>query len=262
MSGNPPKGIRNERAFVSKYFQAAHRNNTRVIATPLGDLTPAADRGRLTVAPEPGSSLVKHISLNPALRRLAEQLAALAVVDGPVRVLVSGCRAGDGASTVATALAIDLSQRLGARTVLAECRLRHPGSKPLVEAPQRETTELVGAQVPSHSSAWPRLDTIVYALPPDAFMAPLSDSIGHLLNPYQVAVVDVGVVRLEAPMLAIARPKDPILIVARYRETERHELAGTVNTIRVTERKIAGIILNGYNSPVPAFIRRLLGFGG
>jgi Mrp family chromosome partitioning ATPase len=93
-------------------------------------------------------------------------------------------------------------------------------------------------------------------------MAPVSESIGKLLNPYQVAVVDVGVIRLEAQMLAIARPKDPVLIVARYRETERHELTSTVNAIRVTERKIAGVVLNGYNSPLPAFIRRLLGFGG
>jgi Mrp family chromosome partitioning ATPase len=214
------------------------------------------------MVPEPGSSLVRHIARNPALRRLAEQLAALAVVDGPVRVLVSGCRPGDGASTIAAALAIDLSQRLAARTVLAECRLRRPAPKPLVPAGERETTELTGAEIPSHSSSWPRLDTIVYALPPDASMAPISDSIGELLNPYQVAVVDVGVVRLEAPMLAIARPKDPVLIVARYRETERHELTGTVNAIRVTERKIAGIVLNGYRSPVPAFIRRLPGFGG
>jgi Mrp family chromosome partitioning ATPase len=252
---------------MSKYFQAAQRSNSRVIAAPLNDLTPpsaAPDRGRLTVmAPEPGSGLVGHLARNPALRRLGEQLAALSVVDAPVRVLVSGCRAGDGASTIAAALAIDLSQRLAARTVLIECHLHHPTPKSLVTRTERDTGDLVGGnQIAQHSSAWPRLDTVTYALPPEAPFAPHSDNIGKLLNPYQVAVVDVGVVRLDAQMLTIARPKDPVLIVTRYRHTERQELTSTVNTIRVTERRIAGVVLNGYNSPVPAFIRRLLGFGG
>lgn len=253
---------------MSKYFQASQRSNPRVIAAPGAEVTPAnlvaADRGRLTVAvPEPGSSLVRHLARNPALRRLAEQLAALAVVEKSVRVLVSGCRPGDGASSVAAALAIDLSQRLAARTVLAECRLHQPSPRSLAARTERETTELVGGPgIPSHSNSWPRLDTIVYALPPDSPMAPVSDTIGKLLNPYQVAVVDVGVVRLEAQLLSIARPTDPVLIVARYRETERQELANTVNTIRLTERKIAGVVFNAFKSPVPGFLRRLLDFGG
>lgn len=255
---------------MSKYFQAAQRSRSRIISTPLHELTPAStasERGKLTVmapeAPEPGSGLVRHLARNPALRRLCEQLAALGVVDGPVRVLVSGCRPGDGASTIAAALAIDLSQRLSARTVLVECHLHHPTPRPLVTRTDRDTAELAGGvQIALHSSAWPRLDTVAYALPPEAPLAPHSDTLGKLLNPYQVAVVDVGVVRLEAQMLTIARPKDPVLIVARYQHTERDELTSTANAIRVTERRIAGVVLNGYNSPVPAVIRRLLGFGG
>jgi Mrp family chromosome partitioning ATPase len=255
---------------MSKYFQAAQRSRSRVISTPLHEPSPgsnASERGKLTVlapeAPEPGSGLVRHLARNPALRRLGEQLAALGAVDGPVRVLVSGCRQGDGASTIAAALAIDLSQRLSARTVLVECHLHHPTPRALVAQTDRDTAELAGGvQIALHSSAWPRLDTVAYALPPEALFAPHSDNLGKLLNPYQVAVVDVGVVRLEAQMLTIARPKDPVLIVARYRHTERLELTSTVNAIRVTDRRIAGVVLNGYNSPVPAFIRRLLGFGG
>jgi hypothetical protein len=113
-----------------------------------------------------------------------------------------------------------------------------------------------------HPSGWPRLDTVGYALPWDGLLPRHLEDLGRVLDHYQVAVLDVGVLRLDARMLTFARPKDPVLVVARYRQTERHELAGTVNAIRLTERKIAGVVLNAYNSPVPAFIHRLFGIGG
>jgi Mrp family chromosome partitioning ATPase len=252
---------------MSKYFQAAQRSNAPRVVTPLNDLTPSpavTEPGRFNAtAREPGSSVVRQLAQEAALRRLSEQVAALSVVDGPVRVLVTGCRPGDGASTVAAALAVDLSQRLAARTALVECHLRQPTPKTANGRTPRETAELVaGFHIPLRSSTWPRLDTVAYSVAPDASLAQQAEIMAELLNPYQVAVVDVGVVRLEAQMLTIARPKDPVVIVARYRQTERQDLTGTVNTIRVTERKIAGVVLNGFNSPVPALFRRLLGIGG
>ena len=67
-----------------------------------------------------------RVARSKAIRRLAEQLAPLAVIDNSVRLLISGCRPGDGATTVASALAIDLSQRLGLRTICVDAHLRHP----------------------------------------------------------------------------------------------------------------------------------------
>ncbi|MGH7915457.1 MAG: hypothetical protein ACREPW_12550, partial [Candidatus Binataceae bacterium] len=61
-----------------------------------------------------------------AIRNLTERLAPLAVVERSTRLLVTGCRPGDGASTVATAIAIDISQRLGLRTMLVDAHMRHP----------------------------------------------------------------------------------------------------------------------------------------
>src|SRR5215469_12588269 len=55
-----------------------------------------------------------------AIRNLTERLAPLAVVERSTRLLITGCRPGDGASTVATAIAIDISQRLGLRTMLVD----------------------------------------------------------------------------------------------------------------------------------------------
>ena len=61
-----------------------------------------------------------------SLQALNERLAPLAGVGQSVRLLVTGCRPGDGASTVAMGLALDLSQRLSLRTLLVDAHLRKP----------------------------------------------------------------------------------------------------------------------------------------
>ena len=81
----------------------------------------------------------------------------------------------------------------------------------------------------------------------------------ELLARYRLAVIDLGVVRLDPRMLALARPKDPILVVARHLRTDRAEMIATVNLLRNTGHPVAGVILNGYKSPLPALVRRLIG---
>ena len=88
------------------------------------------------------------------------------------------------------------------------------------------------------------------------------DDLDGLLRRFPIAVIDLGVIRLEPRMLALARPADPILIVTRYQHTDRQELLTTAGVLRATNHTVSGVILNGYKSPVPGFIRRYLGFGG
>ena len=54
------------------------------------------------------------------IRMIGERIAAVARLTGRARVLITGCRNGDGASTVAGALALDLSLRLGIETLLID----------------------------------------------------------------------------------------------------------------------------------------------
>ena len=61
-----------------------------------------------------------------ALRNLSERVAPQAAVDSSTHLLISGCTSGEGASTVAAALAIDLSQRLSMRTLVVDANLRSP----------------------------------------------------------------------------------------------------------------------------------------
>lgn len=202
-----------------------------------------------------------RVARSKAIRRLSEQLAPLAVIDRSVRLLISGCRPGDGATTIASALAIDLSQRLGLRTICVDAHLRHPSLHRTFVAPGSALGELVlDGSLQIRATEWPRLDlaTCCPVSSDDERLQQLADFEG-LLNRYQAAVIDLGVPRLDARMLPLARPNDPILLVVRHGYTERSELATTVAGLRAANRPVAGVVLNGATKSVAKPLRRLLG---
>jgi len=256
---------------MSKFFQAMQRGGLTTVMRPsistevLPPLenAPAAARpvSAMPVAFVDHGDLVGDLARDAALCRLTEQLAALGTMENPVRLLVSGCRPGDGASTIAAALAIDLSQRLGMRTILVDGHLRHPALRSLMARSGSLPADLTSATtLAAQHTAWPRLDLISRA--PADLSKPMLDDLGGLLRRFPIAVIDLGVIRLEPRMLALARPADPILIVTRYRHTERQELLTTTGVLRATNHTVSGVILNGYKSSVPGLVRRYLGFGG
>jgi len=176
------------------------------------------------------------------------------------RLLVTGCRPGDGVSTVATAIAIDISQRLGLRTVLVDAHLRHPSLHRLFQHPGRRTPELVlDGALQIRATEWPRLELVTCCVSNPDSQPQLFVEFEMLLSAYPAVIVDLGVTRLDARMLPLARPSDPILMVVRQGHTERRELATTASALRTASRAPAGVILNDATDPVAKPIRRLLG---
>ncbi len=195
-----------------------------------------------------------------AIRNLSERLAPLAVVERSARLLVTGCRPGDGASTVAAALAIDLSQRLGLRTMLVDAHLRHPSLHRLVQQPGKRAPELVlDGALQVRGTEWPRLELATCCLSGRDSQSELFEQFDALLGAYPAVVVDLGVTRLDARMLPLARHDDPILLVVRQGHTERRELGTTAAALRAARRCVAGVILNDATDPVAKPLRRLLG---
>ena len=195
-----------------------------------------------------------------AIRNLTERLAPLAVLERLTRLLVTGCRPGDGASTVATAIAIDISQRLGLRTMLVDAHLRHPTLHRLFQHPGRRTPELVlDGALQIRATEWPRLELVTCCLSNPDSQRQLFDEFETLLATYPAVIIDLGVTRLDARMLPLARPADPILMVVRQGHTERRELATTASALRTASRTPAGVILNDATDPVAKPLRRLLG---
>lgn len=181
-----------------------------------------------------------------SLQVLNERVAPLAGVGQSVRLLVTGCRPGDGASTVAVGLALDLSQRLGLRTLLVDAHLRKPELHKLFPPlPGANAPLLLGDQFVVRPSAMPRLE-LASCLPMTASALKPGDAQAYeaLLDSFLLTVVDLGVVRLDGRLLALARPSDPVIVVARYGSTEREELATTSAALKAASRTVAGVILN------------------
>ena len=156
---------------MSKYFQAMQRGaptkvmprsvSTEVLAPAENGDESAQPAIHVSPAVIETADIIGDLARDGALCRLSEQLAALGAREEPVRLLVSGCRPGDGASTVAAALALDLSQRLAMRTVLVEGHLRHPALRNLLARFAPMPADLSSASsLSSQRTAWPRLELI------------------------------------------------------------------------------------------------------
>lgn len=71
-----------------------------------------------------------------------------------------------------------------------------------------------------------------------------------LMAKFRAIVVDLGVIRLDARMLALSRANDPMIIVTRYGHTQRQELTNTAASLRAADRTIAGVVVNGTARPI------------
>jgi protein-tyrosine kinase len=266
---------------VSKYYEAIKRSGLREksareperdrletatrVAEPdrpriaLG-LTSAISRATSLMPLPEVDDLARTIAREPGIQGLTERLAPLALGNGPIRLLVSGCRQGDGASTVSTAIALDLSQRLSLRTLLVDAHLRHPSLHRLFPSPGWSTGDLgATGQLQNRATGWPRLDLMSCA--PAAGTMDNKDLLvqfERLADRYTAVVIDIGALRLDARLIQMARHSDPILLIVRYGHTERQELATTASALRAADRSVAGVILNAVSDPVAKPMRRLL----
>jgi len=243
---------------VSRYSQASRKarlDEMRRTPSDSAGHEPPADAAQTSS----GSALVRlpvpHptpaiVAQSAPLQRLCEQLSPLAALSHDLRLLVTGCRPGDGASTVAAALALDLSQRLSLRTLLIDANMRRPTlHRSFARAIPRATELVLDGPIQIRSTGWPWLDLATCWLGfTENDRAEALKRCDEVSRHYAAVVVDLGVVRLDARMLPLARDNDPILLVARYGHTRRQELATTAAALRAAKRALAGAILNGVTS--------------
>ena len=204
-------------------------------------------------------SVCTSLGKDPAINNLTERVTASTSLGSPARLLLTGSRPGDGTSSVAVALALDFSQRLAVATLLVDAQLRRPtlyrmldGARPLDTAVRSDRSYQL------KRTGLPRLDLATCRVFQDEWSADRFSAIETLMAQYQVAVVDLGVVRLDPAGLLLARPEDPILLVARCGYAERGQLSNTVNALAAANRPIGGVILNGRVNPIPRWVRRFL----
>ena len=243
---------------MGKYYQAIRRKTAegdlpRRFPAPVSqtrDLQPSlpvrTESGALVPRPllpdMPGT-----LSQAQGLRNLSERVAPQAALDRSTRVLVSGCAPREGASTIAAALAIDLSQRLNLRTLLVDANLRSPTMHRIFQEPGRKvSTVVLDGSLQIQPTSWPKLDLANCCLDGDDEQhLDAMRQLEALISSYPATIVDLGVVRLDARTLPLARPNDPVVLVVRYGVTKRAELSTTAAALRAANRGVAGVIFNG-----------------
>jgi Mrp family chromosome partitioning ATPase len=251
---------------VSKYYDLINRN-AAAIREPLPSPRPRArivpktrelvERPSLdvvtktdaldTLLPEPlPHDLPGALARQDAIRQLSERIAPTAAVEKSCRVAVTGCRPRDGASSIAAALALDLSQRLSMRTILVDANLQSPSLHGVMSPAERTVSQItLDGSLQLRTTGWPRLTLATCCMQGDDDQREAAIvELAGVLNTFPAAVIDLGVARLDPRMLPLMRPTDPILLVVRYGQTERKELATTAAALRVADRTVAGVIMN------------------
>lgn len=235
---------------MSSYYQAMRKVRPTQI-----------EYGPTSQSPLPRSSALVHLPVthptpvmmanSTPLQQLCEQLSPMAVVDSNLRLLVTGCRPGDGASTIAAALALDLSQRLSLRTLLIDANMRRPTLHRSFARYVRAPELSLEGPMQIRSTGWAWLDLATCCLgTTERERSEALNRCDEVSRHYGAVVVDLGVVRLDARMLPLARATDPILLIARYGYTRRQELATTAAALRAAKRTPAGAILNAVTKTV------------
>jgi Mrp family chromosome partitioning ATPase len=228
-----------------------------LVEQPSRNVAPRADAVVLanSFLPEPlPHDLPAALARQDAIRELSERMAPTAAVDKSCRVAISGCRPGDGASSIAAALALDLSQRLSMRTILVDANLQSPSLHGVVSPTDRSVTQItLDGSLQLRTTGWPRLTLATCCLQgSDEQSDAAMEELGAMLSTFPAAVIDLGVARLDPRMLPLMRPTDPILLVVRYGQTERKELATSAAALRVADRTVAGVIMNARPSRLRA----------
>ena len=219
----------------------------------------AADKNSPDVLPR---SAVAALTLarDHQIGRIVETIGAVAAAEGGIRLAVAECTPGDGSAAVAEALVLDLTQRLGLRTLLVDGGPRQ--SSPLQafadsddERNEPDTDQALAVR----RTKWARFETVTVRpaasqLEPEKFRSRLNEC----MQDFPASIIDLGAVRSDPRMLPLFRKSDSVLIVARAGVTQRTDLKATMNLFSNLHGEVAGVMLHGYISAVPPWLRRLL----
>ncbi len=181
--------------------------------------------GKLITLSEPTSAAAE------AYRRLRANLAAPRA-DGPLQTLlvVAAGPNGDKASIVAN-LAVAFG-KVGKRTILADCDLRHPAQHALFGIPNEAG---VSTALAHPSAPLPLADTVVPCLqvlpsgpsievPPDAIASPqMAELIANLRKEADVVLFDAPPVILATDAIELASQVDGVLLTVSAGHTKREE---------------------------------------
>jgi Mrp family chromosome partitioning ATPase len=184
--------------------------------------------------------------------------------EGPRVVGITSALYGDGKTSIAVGMTTAVAVDTGEPTVLVEMDLQHPAFDRIFAINQSPgLADWVGGEEHLRSVRMAPLDNAFVVPAGDIGADPArvfyqlsqTDFVEQLKQDYQNIIIDLP------PMLSIAystlasRIADRILVVARYGVTPIRDIEQVVHLMG--HERLSGLVLNGYASRIPVWLRRL-----
>ena len=209
----------------------------------------------------------------PAVARLLHALAVRAIdagSGGHAAVGVASVLHGEGATTIACALATCATTMLGLRAVLVDANLRSPALRRLFAlAPGPGLTDVLAGRAPLETAL--RAPTAfggrLFVLPagetpsadPRAFSgAAVPDLIAGLQAYAEMVVFDVAPLGPYPDAKLLSRHLDGNVVVLRAERSRWEDGEQAAQDLRDCGANLLGAVLNRYNSRIPPVLQRLL----
>lgn len=171
----------------------------------------------------------------------------------PKVVVITSAIPGDGKTTTALNIAVTFSQ-IGSRVLLIDGDLRKPKIHSYLNVENNEgLSGVLGGFVTSEKVIMKTqlgFDCITAgSVPPNPSelisSAAFIDMINNLKNKYDYIFIDSPPVSIVSDTLTISSISDGVLLIARSKYTPKSMLSQAIDSIKFTNSKIIGIVLNG-----------------
>lgn len=179
--------------------------------------------------------------------------------DRPIRsVIISSAMPGDGKSTVAVHLA-KTAATLGKRVLLVEADMRRPGSYEKLGIPNTKgLSDLIAGSLSTADVIQPALPfTEFYAItagriPPDPVKLLASQRMQQLVKEFErefdLIIYDSPPLIGLADASVLAPHTDGLIFVARINQTERNLLKLALDSLKLTQTPVLGLVVNGVSA--------------
>ncbi|UCD28475.1 MAG: CpsD/CapB family tyrosine-protein kinase [Planctomycetota bacterium] len=187
----------------------------------------------------------------------------------PKSIVVTASESGEGATYIATALALTgSSTEYGMRIALVDFNIRNPQVAQIVGVrPSPGVVDVITGDVPLKDaivpSEKPRLDILPAGGLGDLSMSLLQgknieDIIRKLAENYDHVIIDAPPVNRYATVQAIAGFTDGVILVVKAGVTRRESVAEAKKRIELAQGKVIGVVLNQRVFTIPGFLYRRL----
>lgn len=187
-------------------------------------------------------------------KKARTNLAYSIIKKGCKKIAFTSASQSEGKTSTSVNVAIAFAQQVDTKVLVVDCDLRRPAAHTILGVvPKQGLANYLNNECSLEAvitkTDTENLDFISYGvIPPNpsellASQA-MQDLVGELEKTYDYIIFDTPPVNMVIDVIPMVRLSDGVVIVAKHAQTTRPELNKAVDTLKRSEAKILGIIIN------------------